>query len=156
MLGQYLDKLGNKVNVFISEKNHQPKVLSMIFKSYEKLVLEKKVPSNFFWKRISNSFIVWAEDLKGSVVSGIIFEINSDWQAGLILLTFTDPNFENRGLNKICFKHYVEKSKKEGAIRTLGLAFIGNTDVIKTDLKREQISWGGGRPSYVIYTKKLI
>jgi GNAT superfamily N-acetyltransferase len=154
-LGKHLDKSGNEVCVWFSNSTPSSPVLSLLFKTYSQLLESNLVTQKFYWNRLADSCVVWAEDTDKNVLSGIVFEFEQQWKAGLILTTFTDPDCRNRGINKICFRHYLEKSKEHGMVRTLGLASLHNDSVVKKNSAGNDVSWGGGKPWFLIFTDKV-
>lgn len=155
LLEQQLDKFGCKVNFYISNKNHQPKVLSHLFRTWEELLSKKRVLSNFYWDGINEGFIIWAENLDGEVLSGVAFKMTPEWQAGEILLAFTLAEYEGRGLSKMCLTHFLDQVSKKGAIRTFATVSINNPNIIKTDPNGVIQNYFGGPVKYTTYVKKI-
>lgn len=153
-LGSHLDKTGEEIFVYFSDKVTQSPAMSLLFTTYADLLDKNLARQKFYWDRINNAVIVWAENKNKRVLSGIIFDFEKLWKAGYLLTTFTDPDYRDRGINKICFNYYISKTKQYGMVRTLGLASIGNDFVIKNKENKE-VSWGGGDPTFIIFTAKL-
>jgi hypothetical protein len=154
-LYQTTDTHGCKVNLYISYKTHESKVLSEVFRSYEKLLHTTRVLSTFFWKSINECYIIWVENLDGKVLSGLVFRMDTAWQTGINLLGFTDPKYEKRGLAKLCVSYYITKIKELGAIRTHAGCVIDNNDILRTDEDGTLRCFTGGKVKWVTYTKKL-
>lgn len=149
------DKLGNEVSVYYSEQVEQSPILSLLFNTCSTLLDNNLAPVKFYWNRLPNAKVVWAEDSTKKILSAIIFEFQPDRQAAFILTTLTDPTVGNRGINKICFRYYVQKAKENNMVRTLGLASVNNDAVVKKNTQGDNVSWGGGKPLWIIFTDKL-
>jgi hypothetical protein len=154
-LATQLDKLGNEVSVYYSEQVEQSPILSLLFNTYATLLDNNLVTAKFYWNRLPNAKVVWAEDNTKKILSAIVFEFQPEWRAACILTTLTDPTVGNRGINKICFRYYVQKAKENNIVRTLGLASVNNDDVVKKNAQGDNVSWGGGKPLWIIFTDKL-
>jgi hypothetical protein len=154
-LGKHLDKTGNEVYVWFSNNTTQSPVLSLLFRTYSNLLDTNLSLQKFYWNRLPGSCVVWAEDKNKNILSGIVFDFDKAWRAGYLLTTFTDPLHMDKGINKICFHYYLEKSKENGMVRTLGLAFKDNYHVVKKDPNNKDVSWGGGKPQYIVFTDKI-
>lgn len=154
-LYQAIDTSGCKVNLYISHKIHEPKVLSEVFRSYEKLLHTTRVLSTFWWKSLNECYIIWVENLDGKVLSGVVFEMTRNWQAGSILLAFTDPEYEKRGLSSLCISYYLTKIKELGAIRSFASSSINNTDVLRVNKDGTMKNFVSGKVKWITYTKKL-
>lgn len=153
-LGTHLDKTGDEIRVYFSDHTPSSPAMSLLFKTYADLLDKNLARQKFYWDRFNNSVVVWAENKKNEVVSGIVFDFEKLWKAGYLLTTFTHPDYRNKGINKICFKYYISKSKEYGMVRTLGLATIGNDFVIKNK-GDDEVSWGGGHPTFILFTQIL-
>lgn len=150
-----VSKSNQKISIWYSDNVSESKPLSAIFKKYSELVETNLVPLQFFWKKLDSSRVVWAEDSVGNILSVIVFEINEVWQAGYILLAFTEPSQQNQGVSKACFKHYMKQSKEAGMIRTLGIVNINNQNTIVTHSFGERKGWAGGEACYLLLTKRI-
>ncbi len=154
-LDSLYDKTGEEMFIYFSDKTTHSPAMSLLFKSYADLLDRNLARKKFYWERLDNSVVVWAETKDKRVVSGIVFDFEQYWRAGYLLTTFTDPEYRDRGINKLCFKHYLNKTKEYGMVRTLGLAAIDNSYVIKEKNEKEKVSWGGGEPTYIVFTQIL-
>ena len=150
-----VSKNNQTISIWYSESVIKSPTLSAVFKQYAELVETNLVPLQFFWKSLEESRVVWAEDSAGKIISAMVFEINTAWQAGCILLAFTDPLHQNQGVSKLCFKHYMKQSKAAGMIRTLTIVNINNQDTMVTHESGERRGRFGGDPCYLLLTKRI-
>jgi hypothetical protein len=154
-LATHLDKLGNEVSVYYSEQVEQRPIFSLLFKTYATLLDNNRATSKFYWNRLPDAKVVWAEDSTKKILSAILFEFQPETRSAYILTTLTDPTAGNRGINKICFRYYVQKAKENNMVRTAGLASVNNDDVVKKNAQGNNVSWGGGKPLWIIFTDRL-
>jgi len=155
LLEKTVSKLDQDISIWYSDNVTKSRTLSAVFKKYSELVETNLVPLQFFWNKLDSSRVVWAEDSSGNILSAIVFELNKAWQAGYILLAFTEPAQQNQGVSKACFKHYMRQSKAAGMVRTLGIVNINNQDTIVTHKTGERKGWAGGDACFLLLTKRI-
>ena len=73
-LGSHLDKTGEEIFVYFSDKVTQSPAMSLLFTTYADLLDKNLARQKFYWDRINNAVIVWAENKNKRVLSGIIFD----------------------------------------------------------------------------------
>jgi hypothetical protein len=153
-LGKHLDKTGAEVLVYFSDRVTQSPALGLLFKTNSYLLDSNLSPSVYYWDKLDSCQVVWAEDDKENVLSGIVFNFFAPWSASALLTAFSDPATRYRGISKICFSYYLEKSIESGATRTLSMTSVNNTDVIKSK-DGEPVSYSGPRPTFIVFIDKI-
>lgn len=153
-LGKHTDKTGQEVSVYFSNQVTQSPALGLLFSTHSYLLDANLSPSLFYWDKLDSCWVIWAEDDNQRVLSGIVFNFFEDWCASNLLTAFSDPAARYRGISKICFAYYLDKSKELGAVRTLSTTAINNTDVIKSR-DGQPVSYSGSKPTFIIFTEKI-
>lgn len=153
-LGKHFDKTGAEVSVYFADRVTQSPALGLLFKTNAYLLDANLGPSMYYWDELDSCQVVWAEDDNENVLSGIVFNFFKPWSASALLTAFSDPAARYRGISKICFSYYLEKSIESGAVRTMSITSINNTDVIKSK-DGEPVSYSGPRPTFIIFTEKI-
>lgn len=97
----------------------------------------------------NTSSVVWIENSKNIVLGGIVYEIIADRQEGWILLSFTNPEFRNLGVNTLCHKVLFKILKGKGMIS------VGSTVSVNNLSRLASAKKVGLEPLYYRMFKKL-
>jgi GNAT superfamily N-acetyltransferase len=128
MIGHALDNQGNSINIWHQENLNMCRALSLFLKVYAETIDEGFSNSVPFHN--DNSRMVWAE-LNGIVVGGICYEYKQSLNMGWIVLSFTDPQYRGRGINKILHEYMENDIKKLGGYRVCSYVSINNEKRLK-------------------------
>lgn len=153
-LGNHLDKMGHEVTAMYMNSVGKSPVLSLLFDSYARLLDNKGATSKFYWEKLFDSHVVWTQTKNKKILSAIVYELHKETNTGILLTAFTDPDYNGRGLNRICLKHYLDKLKKDGVARTLGIVSLQNFDALNTE-DPKKISFTGVAPTDVVLTCRV-
>jgi hypothetical protein len=154
LLGTHADKAGNNIHVFFSNNIPSTPACSLLFRTYRELLENNLGTQRFYWEEFSKCYIIWGEDDDKNVLSGLVFGLIDGWKASCVYTAFSEPTARNRGISKICFPYYLEKSKEIGAIRTMSCVSVNNQDVIKNS-NGKLVSYSGPPPTMIIFTTKI-
>jgi RimJ/RimL family protein N-acetyltransferase len=129
-LSNAVDKLGAPIEIWISPTIQHTPCVPLILQVYAELVEKKWVPFVIPFRPTQQ--LVWIQDINGKVLAGIVYEYQSDFLNGYLVLSFTDPDHRGRGLNEICHRCYEADCKKLGAVTLSSFVHVDNTARIKS------------------------
>lgn len=152
-LGTEKCKDDRAVNIFYANSIAQSSCLSFILKTYADLIDKNLVIPNFYWDKLYSHQVIYVE-LNNTLVSALVFDEQSDIRTSIIVTAGTKSEFENLGLNKICYNYYLRYIKSKGIKRSIGYVSINNSKVIVN--KETKKSYIGGRDDrLIVYSSKL-
>lgn len=128
-----VDTLGNPIEIWYSDSIQYTPVVATFLRVWAELVDKGWSLATFAFK-ITNR-VVWAQDSTGKVLGGIAYDYWPEQKMGWLVLSFTEPDFRGRGLNKLCHKHYEFDCKRAGAVMLGSLVEVNNESRIKSAAK---------------------
>jgi hypothetical protein len=129
-LSTTVDKLGTPIEIWQSSSIQHTPCVPLILKVYQELLDKAWVPSVIPFR--PSQQVVWLQDTGGKVLAGIVYEYQSDFLNGYLVLSFTDPDYRGRGLNEICHHCYEINCKKQGAVTLSSFVHVDNIARIKS------------------------
>jgi len=132
MINQTTDKTGQQIKIFSSENLFVAPVLSLMLRTYAELLDNNKIPVQCDWKSLDKYRFIWAEDLDKNILGGVMYylDFKKDW--GHVYISFTNPNFRNRGINNICWNQFRDVAKAAGLTYTVGVVHPKNVEQLIT------------------------
>lgn len=126
-------KIGEEFLEIWYDSDFQNSEATLLFmKTHVELMEKNWAPNSLAWcDLVKDSKIVYCKNSDNRVVGGIVFYYMKSRREGSILLSFTDPLWRRKGLNKILFSHTEKYMKNKGAKSISGNAHVGNTPRIK-------------------------
>ena len=135
------------VTVFNSQSLAQTPPYKLAFRCFNELLEDDMaIPAMPFR---NTSSVLWIENFEKKVMGGIVYEIIADRQEGWILLSFTDPEFRNKGVNTACHKVLYK------ILQDKGMLSVGSTVSVKNASRIASAKKVGLEPLYYRMFKKL-
>lgn len=110
-------KIGEEFLEVWYDSDFQNSEATLLFmKTHVELMEKNWAPNSLAWcDLVKDSKIVYCKNSDNRVVGGIVFYYIKSRREGYILLSFTDPLWRRKGLNKILFSHTEKYMKSKGA-----------------------------------------
>jgi RimJ/RimL family protein N-acetyltransferase len=129
-LSSTVDQLGNPIEIWHSSSIQHTPCVSLFLRIYAELIDKEWTMPVVPFKPTNR--VVWIQNLTGKVLAGIVYEYQSDFQNGYLVLSFTDPDHRGQGFNKICHDCYETDCKKLGAKILTSFVAVDNLSRIRS------------------------
>ena len=108
------------------------KTTLLFLKTFVELMEKGWTPLSLDWcSAVDKCKVFYCETKEKQVISAIVCFYTENNRQGWVLLSFTDPLWRKKGLNKILFPYVERYMKSKGAKSISGNAHVGNTPRIK-------------------------
>lgn len=152
-LSTKIDKTNQPIKIYYCDDVTQSLSFGLMFEVYSTMLEQNLVFQAFEWKDLKKYHVVFATDIGGKILSGLTFRITNA-RLSILTFAFSVPESRNRGISKICFKYYLEKSIELKATRTLSVVSKHNQNVVK-EQDDKKVSYSGPEAERTIYLKKF-
>jgi GNAT superfamily N-acetyltransferase len=142
-----ITKDNNSIEVWSGQLSFSP-VFSLVLRTYAEIVEKNLAPARLDLNNTDS--VVWAQRTDGTILGGICYKFEKDYNSVYIELSFTAENSRGLGINSICH-HYVEQDAKN-----LGYTAVMSTVHINNKARLNSAEKVGLNPLYYIMHKKLI
>ena len=141
-----IDKDGNTIEIYIGQLSFSP-VFSLVLHTYAEIVEKKLAPPQLDLNNTDK--VIWAQRLDGTILGGICYKFEEDWNSAYIQLSFTAESSRGLGINSMCHPYVERDAKSLGYNRVMSMVHINNEARLKS---AEKV---GLKPLFYIMHKKI-
>jgi hypothetical protein len=141
-----ISKDNDTIQIFISQLSFSP-AFSLILRTYAEIVEKKLSPTQLNLNNTDS--VIWAQRTDGTVLGGICYKFEEDWNSAYIQLSFTAENSRGLGINSLCHPYVERDAKSLGYTRVMSMVHINNEPRLKS---AEKV---GLYPLFYIMHKKI-
>lgn len=153
LLATEVDKTNQPITIYYCSDVSKSLSFSLMFEVYAQMLEQNLVFQAFEWKDLKNYHVIFATDRHHKVLSGLTFRISKQ-RVSILTFAFSISESRNRGISKICFKYYLQKSIELNAIRTYSVVSKHNQNVVK-EQEDKKFSYSGPEAERSIYLLKF-
>jgi GNAT superfamily N-acetyltransferase len=146
LLDTVTDKDNNTIEIWYGQLSFSP-VFSLVLRTYAEIVEKKLAPSQLNLDNTDS--VIWAQRTDGTVLGGICYKFEEDWNSAYIQLSFTSENSRGLGINAICHPYVEQDAKSLGYVRVMSMVHINNESRLKS---AEKV---GLKPLFYMMHKKI-
>lgn len=134
-------------SVWESENISHTPAVPLFLRTWAEIMEQGFTEPMFIFKNANR--VVWVENEEKKVIAGICFDYLPARKTGFLVLSFTDPDYRGKGLNKICHDEVVTIVKKLGGKTITSNIHVDNTSMYQASLK------SGMKPELYKMSKKI-
>jgi hypothetical protein len=146
LLDTVTDKDNNTIEIWAGQLSFSP-VFSLVLRTYAEIVEKQLAPPKLNLDNTDS--VIWAQRHDSTILGGICYKIEEDWNCAYIQLSFTAETSRGLGINAICHP-YVEQD-----VKNLGYSRIMSTVHINNESRLRSAEKVGLKPLYYIMHKKI-
>jgi len=143
------DNTGENISLWHSDCFVQEKAVAALYNKSITFLQEKGWVMNPFHFINNNHKVIWAENNKGEVMGGVVYEYHKANRQGFFVLIFTDDKFRGRHIYTLLQRAVEDETIKLGGTSIASMAHKDNTPRLKAG-ERE-----GMLPQYLRLYKDL-
>ena len=120
-----LDTITDKDNLIIeimSSKLSFSPAFSLVLRTYAEIVEKKLAPPQLNLDNTDS--VIWAQRPDGTILGGICYKFEEDWNSAYIQLSFTAESSRGLGINSICHPYVERDAKNLGYNRIMSIVHI--------------------------------
>jgi GNAT superfamily N-acetyltransferase len=141
-----INKDNDTIQIYIGQLSFSP-AFSLVLRTYAEIVEKKLAPPHLDLDNTDS--VIWAQRTDGTILGGICYKFEEDWNCAYIQLSFTDENSRGMGINSLCHPYIEQDAKSLGYTRVMSMVHINNTARLKS---AEKV---GLKPMFYMMHKKI-
>lgn len=112
-----------EVEVYSGVVSFSPAFTSLL-RAYADLVDSKLAPLHFDFN--NEDFMLWVQYTDGTILGGMCFGVDDDWNAISLKMGWTEKDYRNTGINTLCHKWLAEEAKDRNLGRIISMVHVKN------------------------------
>jgi GNAT superfamily N-acetyltransferase len=132
VIGTESDATGAQLNISFTDMISGSQAMSLFLKTYAEIMDTEFAAPIVVWADVNKSHCVYATDVDGKVVGGIVFEYRHYARGGWITLSFTHPEHRGRRINQILHKYLEEFVRLRGGDHIASHVHVDNASRLKS------------------------
>jgi GNAT superfamily N-acetyltransferase len=146
LLETTVDKNGKEINVYSGVVAFSP-AFSSLLRAYADLVDSKLAPVHFDFD--NEDFMLWVQYTDGTILGGMCFGIDDDWNAISLKMGWTEKEFRSMGINTLCHKWLEEEARQRNLYRIISMVHV------KNEMRLRSAAKVGLNPLFYLMYKKV-
>jgi GNAT superfamily N-acetyltransferase len=146
LLETTVDKNGKEINVYSGVVAFSP-AFSSLLRAYADLVDSKLAPVHFDFD--NEDFMLWVQYTDGTILGGMCFGIDDDWNAISLKMGWTEKEFRSMGINTLCHKWLEEEARQRNLHRIISMVHV------KNEMRLRSAAKVGLNPLFYLMYKKV-
>jgi GNAT superfamily N-acetyltransferase len=147
LLETTVDKNGLKIQVYSGVVAFSP-AFSSLLRAYADLVDSKLAPVHFDFD--NEDFMLWVQYTDGTILGGMCFGIDDDWNAISLKMGWTEKEYRSMGINTLCHKWLEVEAKDRNLNRIISMVHV------KNEMRLRSAAKVGLNPLFYLMYKKVV
>jgi hypothetical protein len=147
LLETTVDKNGVEIQVYSGVVAFSP-AFSSLLRAYADLVDSKLAPVHFDFD--NEDFMLWVQYTDGTILGGMCFGIDDDWNAISLKMGWTEKEYRSMGINTLCHKWLEVEAKDRNLNRIISMVHV------KNEMRLRSAAKVGLNPLFYLMYKKVV
>ena len=141
------DKNGKEIQIYSGVVAFSP-AFSSLLKAYAELLDNKLAPAHFDFS--NEDFMLWVQYTDGTVLGGMCFEVDADWNAIGLKMGWTEKEYRSMGINTLCHKWLEQEARDRNLKRIISMVHV------KNEMRMRSAAKVGLNPLFYLMYKKVV